>query len=124
MPTQSQMDDFAQQRFDRAIQESSHLRSRLQPEPPRRKNADSKRLKHLGRGFVFLRTADSRRQVSGVDADIVILDEYDQMDEGILELATKRLASSRAGLMRVISTPRFPEADVNGLYIASNQQRY
>ena len=49
MPTQNQMDDFAQARFDRAIQDSSYLRARLQPEPPRRKGADSKRLKRVGK---------------------------------------------------------------------------
>ena len=48
MPTQNQMDDFAQARFDALIQNSPYLRRRLQPEPPRRKGADSKRLKHLG----------------------------------------------------------------------------
>ena len=63
MPTQNQMDDFAQSRFDRAIQDSPYLRGRLQPEPPRRKGADSKRLKRVGDGYIFLRGADSRRQV-------------------------------------------------------------
>ena len=48
MPTQNQMDDFAQARFDRAIQSSAYIRGRLQPEPPRRKGADSKRLKMVG----------------------------------------------------------------------------
>ena len=124
MPTQNQMDDFAQSRFDRAIQDSPYLRGRLQPEPPRRKGADSKRLKRVGDGYIFLRGADSRRQVTSVDADLVILDEFDQMPEGTLELAQKRLASSRAGLLRIASTPRFPEAGVNGLYLQSDQRRY
>ena len=48
MPTQNQRDDFSQARFDRAIQDSAYLRGRLQPEPPRRKGADSKRLKRIG----------------------------------------------------------------------------
>ena len=68
MPTQNQMDDFAQARFDRALQDSAYLRARLQPEPPRRKGADSKRLKRIGPGYLFLRGADSRRrqcQISG-----------------------------------------------------------
>jgi hypothetical protein len=124
MPTQNQMDDFAQQRFDRAIQESPYLRSRLQPEPPRRKTADSKRLKQFGNGYIFLRAAESRRQVASVDADIVILDEYDQMLEGIIDLAEKRLSSSRQPLLRVLSTPRLPESGINGLYLESDQRRY
>ena len=124
MPTQNQMDDFAQARFDRAIQDSAYLRGRLQPEPPRRKGADSKRLKRVGPGYIFLRGADSRRQVASVDADLVVLDEFDQMAEGVLELATKRIASSAAGRILIASTPRLPEAGVNGLFIQSDRRRY
>ena len=124
MPTQNQMDDFAQARFDRAIQDSPYLRGRLQPEPPRRKGADSKRLKRLGLGYIYLRGADSRRQIASVDADVVILDEFDQMADGTLPVATKRLALSRAGRLWIASTPRFPEAGINGLYRQSDQRRY
>ena len=121
MPTQNQMDDFAQARFDRAIQDSSYLRGRLQPEPPRRKGADSKR---LGDGYLYLRGADSRRQIASVDADLVILDEFDQMGDGTLDLARKRLASSAAGRLRIASTPRYPEAGINALFLQSDQRRY
>ena len=55
MPNQNQMDDFARSRFDRAIQDSAYLRERLQPEPPRRKGADSMRLKRVGDGYIYLR---------------------------------------------------------------------
>ena len=57
--------------------------------------------------------------MASVDADLVAVDEFDQMDDSILELAEKRLASSRAGLLRVISTPRIPGAGVSRLYQAS-----
>ena len=124
MPTQNQMDDFAQARFDRAIQDSAYLRGRLQSEPPRRKGADSKRLKRLGPGYLYLRGADSRRQIASVDADLVILDEFDQMGEGTLDLARKRLTSSAAGHLRIASTPRYPEAGINGLFLQSDQRRY
>ena len=124
MPTQNQMDDFSQARFDRAIQDSAYLRGRLQPEPPRRKGADSKRLKRFGDGYLYLRGADSRRQIASVDADYVILDEFDQMGEGTLELARKRLTSSAAGRLRIASTPRYPEAGVNALFLQSDQRRY
>ena len=104
MPNQNQMDDFARSRFDRAIQDSAYLRERLQPEPPRRKGADSMRLKRVGDGYIYLRGADSQRQIASVDADLVILDEFDQMGEGVLELAEKRIASSRAGRI-VVARP-------------------
>ena len=124
MPAENQMRDFASSRFDQAIQNSAYLRRRLQPEPPRRKSADSQRLKHLGPGYIYLRGADSRRQVASVDADLVIFDEYDQMGEGVLELGQRRISSSRAGSLWVASTPRLPEAGINGLYLQSDQRRY
>jgi len=124
MPTQNVMDDFAQARFDRAIQDSPYLRGRLQPEPPNRKGADSKRLKRIGNGYLYLRGTDSTRQVASIDADLVILDEYDQMAEGILSLARKRLASSRDPRLWVTSTPRYPEAGIHELFRHSDQCRY
>ncbi len=124
MPTANQMADFAQGRFDRAIQESSYLRSRLRPDPPKRKGADNTRLKQIGSGFVYLRGSESARQVASVDADIVILDEYDQMADGIIDLARRRVASSQRGLVRVASTPRFPETGINGLFLQSDQRYY
>ena len=124
MPTQNQMDDFAQGRFDRAIQDSPYLRRRLQPEPPRRKGADSKRLKHVGPGYIYLRGADSRRQVASVDADRVVLDEFDQMADVVLTLARRRLASSSAGRLIVASTPRYPEAGINELFRKSDRRVY
>lgn len=124
MPTQNMMDDFAQARFDRAIQDSAYLRGRLQPEPPNRKGADSKRLKRIGPGYVYLRGTDSKRQIASIDADLVVLDEFDQMAEGSLALAQKRLTSSREPRLWVLSTPRYPEAGIHELFRHSDQQRY
>ncbi len=116
MPTQTQIDDFSQARFDKAIAESPHLQSRLFPPPPGRPGPARQRLKKVGQGYIYFRGADSRRQLSSIDADIVVLDEFDLMAEGVLALAQKRLASSRLGWLRVASTPRYPEAGVNGLW--------
>jgi len=77
----------------------------------------------VGKGYIYLRGSD-RRQLMSVDADVVLLDEYDEMDEGVLERAQKRLASSRLGWLRVASTPRMPEAGINGLFLQSDQRYY
>ncbi len=124
MPTQNQMDDFSQARFDKAIGESEYLQSRLFPAPPGRPGPARQRLKKLGRGYIYFRGAESQRQLTSVDADLVVLDEYDQMGEGILELAQKRLASSRLGLLRLASTPGLPEAGISDLFLQSDQRFY
>ena len=46
------------------------------------------------------------------------------MAEGTLEVAQKRLASSRRGLLRIASTPRLPEVGINALFLQSDQRRY
>jgi len=124
MPTQTQTDDFSQARFDKAIAESPYLMGRVFPPPPQKAGPARLRLKRLGRGYIYLRGADSRRQLTSVDADVVLLDEYDLMGEGVLDLAQKRLASSRLGWLRVASTPRLPEAGINALFLQSDQRYY
>lgn len=123
MPTQTQVNDFSQARLDRAIGDSPYLQQRLSP-PPARPGPLRQNLKKVGPGYIYLRGADSRRQLTSVDADVVLLDEYDLMAEGVLPLAQKRLASSRLGWMRVASTPRLPEAGINALFLQSDQRSY
>ena len=124
MPTQTQMDDFSQGRFERALDESPYLTQQLHPPPPGRSGPIRLRLKRLGDGYIYFRGADARRQLSSVDADLVLLDEFDLMSDGTLETARQRLASSRHGLLRVASTPRLPEAGVNALFLRSDQRYY
>lgn len=124
MPTQTQVNDFSQARIDRAIGDSPYLRDRLVPSPPGRPGPVRQSLKKVGPGYIYLRGSDSRRQLTSVDADVVLLDEYDLMADGVLPLAQKRLASSRLGWLRVASTPRLPEAGINGLFLASDQRYY
>jgi hypothetical protein len=124
MPTQTQVNDFSQARFDKAIGESDYLSSRLHPPPPQEGGPARVQLKRLGQGYVYSRGADSRKQLTSVDADVVLLDEYDLMGEGVLELAQKRLASSELRWLRVASTPRLPEAGINELFLHSDQRYY
>ena len=124
MPTQAQMDDFSQARIDKAIAESPYLQGRVFPPPPGRPGAARLRLKKVGLGHFYFRGSESKRALTSVDADVVVLDEYDQMDEGVLELAQKRLASSRLGWLRVASTPTLPEAGINRLFLQSDQRYY
>ena len=59
-----------------------------------------------------------------IDADLVILDEVDAMDEWVLSLALKRLGSSSLGWVRAVSTPTIPEAGINSLFLQSDQRYY
>lgn len=124
MPHQNQMDDFSQDRFDRLIERCPDLAGFTRPEPPARRAANRLRLKQFGCGSIYLRGADSRKQIASVSADLVILDEFDQMTDGVLDLARKRVASSRSPQIILSSTPGVPEAGINAMLLLSDQRRY
>lgn len=125
LPTQSQAEDFVQTRVDTAFHESAYLRSRMQPEPPTiRRKPDNLRVKRLGLGYVYFRSSESARQLTSIDADRVILDEYDFMPETAFGLAERRLSSSADGRLIMASTPRHPEAGINAQYLRSDRRRY
>lgn len=123
MPTKGQVNDFSQARMDRAIGESDYLRSRILPPPPGRAGPVRQGLKKIGKGYVYLRGADARQLIS-VPADAVFLDEYDLMAPDVLSRARQRLAASKLGIVRVASTPRYPEAGINELFLQSDQRYY
>ncbi len=124
MPTQSMANDLGQARIEPAIRESPYLSERARLDPPNRSKPARMNLKKVGNGYLYLRGSDSRRQISQVDADAVFLDEFDEMEEGTLELAQRRLASSKSRWLRVASTPSLPETGINRLFLESDQRHY
>lgn len=122
MPTQRDAEDLSQGRLYKAIDDSPYLQGRLSP-PGKRGPARVLLLK-VGPGYLYLRGAESPRSLISVDADLVVLDEYDLMRDGTLELALNRLGSSRLGWLRAASTPTIPEAGINGLFLRSDQRYY
>jgi hypothetical protein len=123
-PTQALMDAFTQTRINTAIQDSAYIRTMLQPEPPRRRGVDSLQVKRINDGHLMLRGSESRRQIASFDADWVMLDEADQMDEEVYALARSRLGSSRNGRLWAISTPSYPEGGINAWFRQSDQREY
>lgn len=121
--TQAQANDFSQARVDRAIGESEYLRARTAPPPPGRGGPIRQGLKKVGDGYVYFRGGDARKLIS-VAADAVLLDEFDLMNEDVLSRAEQRLAASTLRWRRVASTPRYPEAGINGLFLQSDQRYY
>lgn len=124
MPTQVTMDDFVQGRVDRAIADSPHLATLVRPVKGKEKHPDRLRVKRVADGYVYFRGAESRRQVMTIDADLVLLDQLDSMDEWVLPAALNRLGSSTLAWIRAVSTPSIPEAGVNAIFLQSDQRHY
>ena len=124
MPTGDQMADFVAARIDAAIQQSALLRAQMQPEPPRRRSPDNRRVKAFRSGGLLFTRSAVARQLTSVDVDFVGLDEYDWMEEGAFELARERIASSRDPQLLLVSTPRYPDAGINAKFLLSDQRSY
>ena len=122
MPTSGMMRDFTQTRFERAIAESPYLKRRAGKQDARR-TLERSGLMRLGDGYIYRHGSDAR-SLASVDADLVVLDEYDLMEPDVLPRALQRLGSSSFGRIRVVSTPRYPEAGINGLFLKSDRRHY
>jgi hypothetical protein len=124
-PTQSQMDDFAQARVDKAIEDSPHLAARVgRVGVEGGRGVARVRLKRIGDGFIYFRGADNRRQIISVDADCLLLDEVDEFKPGVVDVARKRLTSSLRPLIRGGSTPKFPGSGIAPIWERTTRRRY
>lgn len=124
-PTQSQGDDFAQARIDKAIEDSDHLSSRLGVVGGLGRSAVARvRLKRIGRGHFYLRGSDKRRQLLTIDADALFPDEVEEFREGTLNVARKRLTSARQPMIRGGSTPKYPATGIAAIFQPSTRRRY
>ena len=123
LPTLVMADDFSQARIDKAIEESWHLAERVGPRRGRR-GADRVNLHRVGAGHVYVRGTEHDRHMTGVDADVVILDELDRMRPGVYARALARLGSAEHPLLRVASTPTHPNLGINLLFQLGDQRRW
>lgn len=124
LPTQEMADRISQARMTKAIQESPYLRQRAVPEPGIARGPANVQRRTIGPGVIYFCGAEQETQFSGIDADLVILDEYDLMNEDVLSLAQARLRSSRSPRLLVTSTPTISDFGVSHLFALSDQRRY
>jgi len=113
MPTQSQMNDFSQAR----------VLPRLGYEEPK-KHVAKMGLQKIGRGYLYMRGSDSPRQVTTVDADLLIRDELDWMTTEHVPMMEERLEASEYKWIRDVSTPTYPDFGIDKEFSKTDQHRY
>jgi hypothetical protein len=122
-PKQEQMDDFSQDRVNRAIQGSFYLKERvLQVDRP--EHANRVRLRKIGGSPIYFRGSDSVMQTRAIDADLVVCDEVDLFSEGAVQRVKERMGSSFQPLFRAFSQPQYPDGPIDKLYQESDQRHY
>lgn len=122
-PKQEQMDDFSQDRVNRAIADSFYLKERVMQVEGSEK-ANRARLRKIGGSPIYFRGSDAIMQTRSIDADIVIMDEVDVFKEGAIERVKQRLGSSMKPLVRSFSQPLYPGGPVDVLWERSDQRHY
>lgn len=117
-PRGPKMREFSQTRVEPAIQESPYLDSLS---PVRLRNVTRKPFNHSN---LFLNSAWGKELGEGTPADMLCLDEYDQMQDGIEGAFIESLSSSPYKLVRRFSTPTLPGRGVSELFDTSDQHFY
>ncbi|MMZ43541.1 Phage terminase large subunit [compost metagenome] len=118
-PRKEQMEDFSNTRIAPIFDESAYMTARLD------RKLNNVRLKKLINGSqLFLRSAWGSALGEGQQVDILGLDEYDRMKDGVELAFRESMKSSRYKLMRRWSTPTIPGRGVDLLFSKSDQRFY
>lgn len=122
-PTQDHVTEFGDERIEPAIEGSDYLKKRIPAHFVR-----TKRLKRIGRGWVYFRGAKSRSGAQSTSAQSIVFDEYDELDQGIVGQFERRLSGARATgkapRMRRSGIPRFPGGPLERAYTASDRREW
>ena len=126
-PTRDDVGDFSKGRFDPLIAQNPFIGAYVQ-------NTDSKNMKQIGKGFLYLRGARATKTVGGtkksssqlktISVDRVVFDEFDEMEESMIELAQYRIAHSKIKELIYLSTPTIPDYGIDKLYQKSDQRAW
>ena len=131
-PTRDDVGDFSKARFDPLIEQNPCIRYHVQ-------NTDSKNIKQIGRGFLYLRgarvsksiggTKKSSSQLKSIPVDRIVFDERDEMEDSMVTLAEERVSHSqvkdklgRMGEIIYLGTPTIPDWGIDELYKNSDQR--
>lgn len=114
--------EFSTMRLAPVIAASDYLRARSRT---REKASDTKRLKAIGHGFFAIRGSQSKDELDSVDADVLVLDEYDRQVQAHLADAEQRVTGPLSdGLIRRASTPTIPNFGIDPVYEGGTKKRW
>lgn len=116
LPTRSVVKDFVKPKVNKLYQNNKAIADYLV--------SDSENLKQLGNRFVYFRGAFSDTEAIGIQADLVIGDEYDRSNQQVLKTYRSRLDSSDWRLYWCFSNPSIPGFGVDEGFQISDQMHW
>jgi hypothetical protein len=136
-PTDTHVSDFSAARLGPAIECSPYLdgivvegrAAQAEGQQRRQRGADRVTLKRVRDRFVYMRGAQVKPdgqapQLKSIDADVLILDEVDEMDPRAPAIAEKRLGHSEIKARRWISTPTFEGWGIHAKWLESDMREW
>lgn len=129
-PTDGDVSDFSAARLGPAIEPntSPYLANLIvAAQAGGQRGADRVGLKRVGDRFIYFRGGQVKKdgrapQLHSIDADVLVLDEYDQMDTRVPAIARERLGHSQIKEARAISTPTFAKVGIHAEWLSSDQR--
>ncbi|MGQ9706529.1 MAG: phage terminase large subunit family protein [bacterium] len=116
-PTDNDVADFSQDRFQIIINESSYLSSKIA-------KVNKVHLKKIGKSTIYFRGLIGRARARSIDADYVILDELDACPLDKIEYAKDRILHSNVGWISELSTPFLPGIGIDLSFSRSDKRLY
>lgn len=111
--------DFSDSRVTPAIQDCPYLAVQFA------EGTDNKGLKRIGNAWLYFRGSVSEKKALSIPADILVLDEYDRLDQRNVPAFRKRLGSPKSmKLTRQFSNPSLPQFGIHKLYLDSDQRTW
>jgi len=130
-PNDALVSDFSSARLGPAIEASDYLNQIVVEGGggEGKRGADRVTLKRIRNRFLYFRGAVVKPsglapQLKSIDADVLILDELDEMDPRAPSIARKRLGHSMIAEERAISTPTYPERGIHAEWLHSDQREW
>jgi hypothetical protein len=111
--------DFSDSRVKPAIEGSPYLTMRFGGETA------NKGLRRIGHATLYFRGSVSEKKALSIPADVLVLDEYDRLDQRNVPKFRKRLGSPKSlKLERRFSNPSLPEMGIHALYLETDQREW
>lgn len=136
-PTDTHVSDFSAARLGTAIESSDYLSSIVVEGRAamggdmkiRKRGADRVTLKRVRDRFLYFRGGQVKPtgqapQLKSIDADVLIMDEWDEIDPRAPDIARKRLGHSRIAEVRAVSTPTYVGRGIHAEYLLTDQRQW
>jgi hypothetical protein len=118
-PKKESLGDFSKERLSGLMHESSYLERLFGDD-----EFNAVTFKQVGGSYLYLRGGWSTSALKSFPADVLILDEFDEMAPSAIALARRRLNASLVRRELDISTPSHPGTGIHGMYLQSDRHVY